>query len=200
MPRIETDELLRALTTLADEGGLDAITMTSVAAALGVRPPSLYGRYRDRTALLDRLALHALHRLTDAVADAVAGRAGRDALAALTDAHRSFARAEPGLWAALQRPVPPAVAAESDSARLVALMRGALSGYRLPEGELVHAIRFLGATVNGFLALERSGGFAHSTPSAAASWARAVDALDVLLRAWPAGPAHRPNGDPSSTP
>jgi len=50
----------------------------------------------------------------------------------------------------------------------------------------VHVIRLLGSTINGFVQLERIGSFDHSAPAPADSWDRVVDALDTLLRAWPA--------------
>jgi AcrR family transcriptional regulator len=190
MAKIDQAAVMHAAAALVAEEGLDAVTMTSVASRLGIRPPSLYSRYTDRDAVLDKLAQQALSALTDVVADAAAGRSGRDAVAAVVDAHRRFAAAEPGLWAALQRPVPHARAAAGDGARLVALLSSALRDYRLPEAELVHAVRFLGATINGFISLERSGGFAHRAPETAESWTRAVNALHVALSSWPSGEEH----------
>jgi hypothetical protein len=59
-------------------------------------------------------------------------------------------------------------------------------GYRLPEDELVHAVRIVGATVNGFLTLEAADSFGHRSVDTDVSWARALDVLDGALRAWPA--------------
>lgn len=50
--------------------------------------------------LRTRVALLALQELADHVSDALAGRAGRAALAALGDAYRSYAREHPGRWTA----------------------------------------------------------------------------------------------------
>ena len=60
-----------------------------------------------------------------------------------------------------------------------------LRGYDVAEAELVHVTRFLGSTVNGFLALERSGGFGHRTPEPEVSWLRTLAALDLIVRTWP---------------
>jgi AcrR family transcriptional regulator len=185
-PRISPGDLESAAAALADERGIDAVTVTSVAQRLGVRGPSLYAHVSDRAELLERLSVHALGRLADELAVALAGLGGRDALAAFADTHRRFADESPGLWSALQRPLSASAAAESDGRRIVALTHGALRGYRLPDDDLVHAVRVLGATVNGFVSLQRSGGFSHSTPGPEVSWERALDALDALFRAWPA--------------
>jgi hypothetical protein len=39
---------------------------------------------------------------------------------------------------------------------------------------------------HGYVSLEASGGFSHSAPDSGESWARVLDALDALLRNWPA--------------
>jgi AcrR family transcriptional regulator len=183
--RLHAGDIELAAAAIADMSGIDAVTMTSVAQRLGVRAPSLYGHVPDRAALLDRLSLHGLARLADDLAVAVAGLAGHAALESYADAHRRLARESPGLWAAMQRPLDGATAAGSAGPRIVALTSGVLRGYRVPEEDVVHAVRLLGATINGFVALERSGGFSHSSPDAEVSWRRAIDALDALLTAWP---------------
>ncbi len=77
--------------------------------------------------------------------------------------------------------------AGSDAARtVVALNRAVLRGYALPEEEHVHAIRLVGSVINGFINLESVGSFDHSGPEPDRSWARALEALDSLLRSWPA--------------
>lgn len=170
---------------LADESGLEAVTLSAVARRLGVRTPSLYSHVRDHAALLDGVSTLALADLTARVAEAVAGRSGRSALEGLTDAHRSFAREAPGRWQSLQRRTGPAVAGSDAARAIVALTDAVLRGYDIPPDDRVHAIRLLGSTINGYLTLERIGSFDHSEPAPDVSWGRTIDALDALLRAWP---------------
>lgn len=185
-PALTPGSVVTEAAMLADESGLDAVTLSAVARRLGVRTPSLYSHVRDHAALLDGISTVALGELAARIAEAVAGRSGRPALEGLAEAHRSFARQSPGRWQALQRRAGPAVV-ESDAARaIVALTDAVLRGYDIPQGERVHVIRLLGSTVNGFLALERIGSFDHSAPAPDVSWRRTIDALDALLRAWPA--------------
>ncbi|MFF0371753.1 hypothetical protein [Micromonospora sp. NPDC005087] len=56
----------------------------------------MYAHLKNSHDLKIRIALFALEELADRVADAVAGRAGRDALAAFADAYRDYAREHPG--------------------------------------------------------------------------------------------------------
>ncbi|MBQ1048146.1 WHG domain-containing protein [Micromonospora sp. C51] len=174
-----------AAAELADREGFDAITLSALARHFGVQTASLYSHVRDRSALLDSVQELALGELADRIAIAIGGRSQRDALTALADAHRDYARQFPGRWAALQRPAAATTVRSDAAGRLVALTLAMLRGYQLPETELVHATRLLGATINGFLALEVAGSFGHREPPADTSWHRALSALDIAFRSWP---------------
>ena len=170
---------------LADAEGFDAVTLSAVARRLGVKTPSLYSHVRDLGALRDGITALALSELAKAASLAIAGRSGGDALHGFADAHREFARTNPGLWQSLERRAG-AGAVDSDAARgFVALTDAVLRGYGLSPADRVHAIRLLGSTINGFIALERIGSFDHSQPAPETSWRIALDALDSLLVAWP---------------
>ncbi len=170
---------------LADDEGFEHITLSAVARRLGVQTASLYNHVRDRAELFAGLHELALDELADRIGQATAGRAGRDALVGLAEAQRAYARESPGRWAALQQPAAASTVASPGARRVAGLTLAVLRGYDLPEAELVHVTRLLGATVNGFLALERSGGFAHRTPAPDASWQRTLTALDAIVRTWP---------------
>jgi AcrR family transcriptional regulator len=170
---------------LADEAGFGEVTLSAVARRLGVQTPSLYSHVRDREALLDGITALALADLADRIGAAIAGREARGALEGYATAYRTYARHSPGRWQSLQRRAGPA-AVRSDAARQVVTLTGAvLRGYPVPPEEHVHAVRLLGSTINGFLALERIGSFDHSEPAPEVSWQRTLDALDALLKAWP---------------
>lgn len=186
--------VVTAAADLADEHGFDRVTVSAVARRLGVQTASLYNHVRDRAALLAGIHELALDDLADRIGPAIAGRAGRDALVGPAEAHRTFARDAPGRWAALQQPAAPSTVTSRGASRVATLTLAFLRGYDIPEEELVHVTRFLGATVNGFLALERSGGFGHRRPDPEVSWQRALTALDTLIRTWPATPEERAPG------
>ncbi|WP_181809589.1 TetR-like C-terminal domain-containing protein, partial [Streptomyces shenzhenensis] len=66
------------------------------------------------------------------------------------------------------------------------MTRAILRGYDLTEPDETHAVRMIGSVFHGFVDLELSGGFGHSAPDSQQSWTRVLDALDALLRNWPA--------------
>lgn len=183
--QLTAGRIVTAAADIADRDGFDTVTVASVARDLGVQPASLYGHVKDRATVLAGIHELALAELADRIAAAVAGRAGRDALVGLAQAHREYAAERPGRWHALQLPAEPRVAQSEAAARLAALNLAVLRGYRLPEAELVHATRLIGATINGFITLERAGSFDHRTPGTDASWQRSLTALDAILSHWP---------------
>lgn len=187
MPRANINQqvVLSEALSLANNEGLDTVTVSSVARNLGVRPASLYSHVRDRDSLFAGIHKLSLHELAERVSREVAGRAGTEALVALADAHRSLAIEQPGTWAILQQGAPPDVVRSPEAERVATFILAVLRGYSLPESDLVHAVRFVSATVNGFLALSQTDAFAHRSDSQDASWKAAIAALDRALRSWP---------------
>lgn len=185
---------------LADAEGYDALTLARVARSLGVQSPSLYAHIRSLDALRDGVAMLAFGELAAAVADAVMGRSGMDALSGYADAHRSYAFRRPGCWEALQRPSGAEVPASPAARRLVEVTTAVFRGYGLALPNLVHGIRIVGSAINGFVTLERAGSFAHSEPPADSSWPELVAALDAMLRTFAARPGTRPDAPPDASP
>ncbi|MFE6974289.1 TetR/AcrR family transcriptional regulator [Streptomyces sp. NPDC057682] len=184
---LTADRVTRAGAELADEVGLDQVTMSQVARRLGVKDASLYTHVRGLDDLRGRIALLAADEKTIRIAEATAGRSGRDALVAFANAWREYAHAHPGRYTATQTPMeidPGLLAEASGPRRAVELTYGMLRGYGLAEPDATDAVRLLRSTFHGFVALEAAGGFAHRR-SPEQSWVRALDALHTLLEHWP---------------
>ena len=186
MPRagLTTEALAIAGAELADEVGFEHVTVSALARRFGVSVPSLYSHLRGTEDLHTRIALLALEELAERAAEALAGRAGPDALAALGDTYRDYAREHPGRYAAARHPLDAETAAGSAGVRHAQLARAVLRGYDLAEPDQTHAVRLMGSTFHGFVSLELAGAFSHSEPDAQSSWARILDSLDHTLRSW----------------
>ena len=191
MPRagLSTAAVVTAAAEIADAEGLDRLTLARVAAAAGVRTPSLYNHVESLDDVRRRVALLALVDLADALRDAAVGRAGDDALAAMAEAYRAYARRHPGRYAATQR-----APAEGDE-EMRAAAKGAvdvvlaiLRGYGLEGDDAIHAARAVRSALHGFVALEAGGGFGIPV-DLDESYARMVRALARGLRdapvTWP---------------
>jgi AcrR family transcriptional regulator len=162
MPRagLDADAVVAAAAEIADADGLDAVTLARLAGRLGIRAPSLYAHVDGLPGLRRRLAARGVDQLSAALQAAAAGRAGTDALAAVADAYRRYAREHPGAYAALQDTrnlAEPDTAAAT--ARIVDTVVAVLRGYGLEGDDAVHAVRIVRAALHGFAALEAGAGF-----------------------------------------
>ncbi|MDV7219576.1 TetR/AcrR family transcriptional regulator [Streptomyces prunicolor] len=192
------ERLTLAGAELADEVGFEQVTVSALARRFDVKVASLYSHLKNSQELKTRIALFALEELADRASDAVAGRAGKDALAAFAEAYRGYAREHPGRYAAARLRLDPETAAASAAVRHSQMTRAILRGYDLPEPDQTHAVRMLGGVFHGYVSLELAGSFDHSAPDARESWAWIVDSLDALLRNR-AAPHNRPSRKPRST-
>ncbi|MDQ1034190.1 AcrR family transcriptional regulator [Streptomyces sp. V3I8] len=183
---LTTERLVRAGAELADEVGFDQVTVSALARQFDVKVASLYSHLKNSQDLKTRIALLALEELADRGAAALAGRAGKDALTALANVYRDYAAEHPGRYAAAQFRLGPEAAAASAGGRHSRMTRAVLRGYDLAEPDQTHAVRLLGSVFHGYVSLELAGGFSHSAPDSQETWIRVLDALDTLLRNWPA--------------
>ncbi|MER8219295.1 TetR-like C-terminal domain-containing protein [Streptomyces sp. NPDC094143] len=187
MPRagLTPDRLVAAAADLADEAGFEHVTLSALARRFGVKDASLYSHVRNLRDLRTRMALLAGGEMIDRIAAAVAGRTGRDALAAFAGAYRAYALEHPGRYAATQIPLDQALATDSAALRRTAeVTYGMLRAYGLVEPDLTDAVRLLRSAFHGYCALESTGAFG-APRDAQASWDKAIDALHVLLLNWP---------------
>nr|WP_280494194.1 TetR/AcrR family transcriptional regulator [Nocardia asiatica] len=182
---LTAERITRAAADLADEIGLDNVTMSAVAKKFGVQDASLYSHVKNLHELRTRVAVLAAAEKTELIAAAIAGRAGRDALVAYAHAWRDFALRFPGRYTATQLPFDPEMARYATGAlRAVELTYGMLRAYGLAEPDQTDAVRLLRSTFHGYSVLEATGGFGHARPTAD-SWERIIDALHVTLEQWP---------------
>ncbi|MGZ8649740.1 MAG: TetR-like C-terminal domain-containing protein [Solirubrobacteraceae bacterium] len=176
MPRagLDTDAVVAAAAALADAEGLEGVSLARLASRLGVRPPSLYAHIGGLGDLRERLAARGALELADALQVAAAGRARGEALAAVAEVYRAYAREHPGTYAAMQRA---ADATDLTAARVVDVFRAILRGYGLEDDEAIHATRVVRAALHGFAALEAAEGFGLPV-DVDESFARLVAVLD----------------------
>jgi AcrR family transcriptional regulator len=64
--QLSPEQIVAAAVDILREGGLDAVSMRSVAGRLGVTPPPVYARIGNKDALLDAIAEHLLADLAPA--------------------------------------------------------------------------------------------------------------------------------------
>lgn len=163
MPRAGLDAatVTEAGASLADEVGIDRLSMGLLAERLGVKPPSLYKHVASLGDLTHRIAVLAAYELADVLRDATQGRARADALSAGAHAMRVYAKNHPGRYAAANgvRPTGPDDPYWPASARVLASLSAMLRGYQLEPSQELQAMRMLRSSLHGFATLESAGGF-----------------------------------------
>jgi AcrR family transcriptional regulator len=152
MPRagLTSERVVAEAATVADEVGLDQLTLAAVAQRFGVALPSLYKHVKGLDGLQRDLAVLGMQQLAVALSRAAVGRSGKEALAAVAHAYRAFARERPGLYAATMRAPSP------DDEEHTAVSRDALDvaiavmrSYGIEGVDSVHAIRFHRSPLHG---------------------------------------------------
>jgi AcrR family transcriptional regulator len=160
MPRagLDADAVVAAAAALADEDGLARLSLARLAAALGIRTPSLYAHVDGLGDLRARLGARGAQEMASVLQAAAAGRSGADALRAVARAYRDYAHAHPGTYAAMQ------VASDREDnqaagAAAVGVFVAVLDGYGIAGEAAIHAVRAVRSGLHGFVTLEREGGF-----------------------------------------
>jgi AcrR family transcriptional regulator len=184
MPRagLTPDRIIRQAATVADEAGLDRLTLAAVAQRCGVSLPGLYKHVSGLEEVRRGIALLAVRELADAGARAAAGVSGADALKAISAAYRSYALAHPGRYAAsVLAPAPGDEEHANVATEAFEVISAALAGYRLEGPALIHAVRMWRAAGHGMATLQTAGGFG-LPESVDVTFGYLVDALDAEFR------------------
>jgi AcrR family transcriptional regulator len=145
-------QILDQAIALADERGLAAISMRSVAERLGLSSMAIYPYVGNKDALLDGMVDRLLGELTPLAAPS---GTWQDRLRAVAHAVRALARRHPGAYQLIMsRPSDTA-----DARRLDEMLSAILRDARVPETDVARLERLLSTLVLGFAASEVNGRF-----------------------------------------
>jgi AcrR family transcriptional regulator len=150
------DEILDAALAIADERGLEAVSMRAVAERVGVTPMALYPHIGGKPALLDAMVRRLLAQLPAAV-EPVGGRPYLRDFAHVT---RKLIQQHP--WAATLLFARPATTA--DGVATVDHVYPALLDLGVPAAETARLERLLSTFVIGYAASEAGGRFEGHNP------------------------------------
>lgn len=175
------DEILQATEEMANEQGIHAVTLATLAQRLQIRPPSLYNHVDGLKGLHKFMVMKSTQELEAALMDAAVGRAGEQAIRAMGQAYVDFARQRPGLYEAMvYSSLQPDEEIQQLNTRVGGLiMRVMKNGFGMSELETIHATRGLRSILHGFASLERSRGFRMAVST--------DESLEVILNIFIAG-------------
>ncbi|WP_379134336.1 TetR/AcrR family transcriptional regulator [Paenibacillus sp. sgz500958] len=161
-PRAGLDTRMIVITAaqIADERGVEEVTLAALAAKLGVRSPSLYNHIQGLQDLRIQLAIHGLQELYKDMSAAIGHLSGEAAVHKMGQAYVDFARSHPGLYEmTLRAPEPQHAELVAVSNTILSLIMNSLRDYDLGEEDMIHAVRGLRSILHGFASLEQQGGF-----------------------------------------
>lgn len=163
MPKagLSTERVVAAGADLADEAGIDGVSIAALAARLGVKPPTLYKHIDSLQDLRHRIATLSMTEFGELLRDNLQGCSGRDALEAAFTTMRAYIVKHPGRYAATigARFLGPEDPLLISGTRVVNSIRAVLAGYGIPEDRLDHTVRALRCSVHGFALLQATDGF-----------------------------------------
>lgn len=156
---LNKDKVIQAAADLADEVGLEKLSIAAVADRLGVRPPSLYNHVKSLDELYSLLSVKGANDLTDALKNALANSTQDNPVMVMALALRKFAKKNPTLYYSTMRPQNgPNEALSQAGQGLVDLTADAFAELNFIGKRTETAHYFLRCLLAGFVALEASGG------------------------------------------
>ena len=159
-PGLNEAVVVDAAAELINETGPEALSIAALAQRLQVKSPSLYNHINGLDGLQQKLALRGLEQLTAVLQTSVMGRAGFEALTALAEAYRQFAKEQPGLYAFTVRSTEQDTPEMQDAGRAaIEVVLAVFRGYGLEGDVALHATRCLRSALHGFVSLEAGSGF-----------------------------------------
>ena len=158
-PKTTDTQIIQATRRLVEIEGRDGFSMNDVAAAVGIRAPSLYGRFKDRADLLAAVELHVCADFENLLGKSIIANNPEATLMAQAQAVRAFAKRNPNSYSLLFdiRSVPTEEGTAARAAAVAPLLAplAALVG----EGHALAAARVLTPFVHGFVSMELANAF-----------------------------------------
>ena len=162
---IDRGRVLDTAIELIDAEGYDTLSMTKLAASLGIRVPSLYAYVTNLDHLQRELQVQFNLLVADLLRDATAGLTPERALEAAAFAPYRFGREHPGLMVAGIRPV---AGSDRELKRLMrqaqAPVSAALAAFGVYGDDLTNWNRTIWSSIYGYVLLINAGSMVSAVP------------------------------------
>jgi AcrR family transcriptional regulator len=158
-PKTTPETILETAIQLLETQGEAALSMRTLAEALGIKAPSLYRHYADRAALETAIAAEGARQLLEHIQNATKRKSPLSAARAAAKTYLEFARSHPALYEVMMRPQ----AATGNSQALWRKVLELIGGISGNPDDTPAAVAFW-AYLHGFASLEHLGSFGQSGP------------------------------------
>lgn len=147
---------------LIAEAGLDSFSLHTLADRLGIKTASLYTHISGIDELLAEASKDILEKFHVKQLKAIEGKNRADAIAALAESERDYARENPSFYELIMNlQLSDNKELKEAAACIVDPIMKILSGYKLTDAEKTDAQRMFRALVYGFISQENHGYFSH---------------------------------------
>lgn len=179
---LDSQTILNAAAELAEEKGLENVSLLQVAQKLGVKSPSLYNHLSGLQELSSGMAKLAISRLEDAIRTAAVGRSKEDAWVAIAFAYRKFAKENPELYKAILRfPDYNDSSVQEAGHAVVRILYQVMEPYPYSKEETINFVRGFRSALHGFVSLEEAGFFQSTEANVDKSYEQLVSRLISTL-------------------
>jgi AcrR family transcriptional regulator len=165
------EKIITTSANITEEHGYTNLNLNAIAAALGIKTPSLYNHVGGIEDVQRKLAETVLTRMETAVRNAAVGRSEKDALREIAYAYRRFAVEHPELYRAFTN----APTLGGELAGLAETLRSVLRPFALSDSDETNFIRSFHSALYGFVSLEQAGFFKNGNEDIDDSFATAVE-------------------------
>lgn len=177
--RLDPDTITRTAMAIVDNGGIEALSLSSVAHGLGVGPSALYSHVDGLEGLRQLVAMAAMRNMVTRVRRAAIGVSGLNAMQSVCDAYRGFAHEHPGQFRSTM--APPSVAGDEMASahdEMLDVLALVYRGAGLSDAQSISAARQARNAIHGFVSLEVSTG---SSPGHDDLYGELIDMITRVL-------------------
>lgn len=187
MPRggLSRERVIEATAALIERDGASNFSMRALADSLNIRTASLYNHVDSMETLIADVCAYALRAQREMELAAIDGHEGAQAIRALAEAYRQFAKERRELYRLIMSTVASCADGLGEAAQcIVEPFLKVLAHADLTPEEKIHWQRVLRGIVHGFVAQEEAGFFSHLAPDVGESFRIAIECyIDGLAQA-----------------
>lgn len=172
---LNKETIIKAAVELIEKDGYGNFSMRALADRLGIKTASLYNHVSSMEELYTEIGLSALRLQKQTQLDAIDGKQRDEAVYALADSYRHFAKEHRELYKVIMgMPRVPNTILQHAAAQIIDPIMQVLTNYDLAEPARMHWQRVLRSIMHGFIAQEEAGFFSHFNVAADESYRFAV--------------------------
>jgi len=159
---LNKEVIVKAATKIIEENGYENFSMRLLADMLGVRTASLYNHVSSMEDLYTEIGLYALGLQKQIQMDSIDGKYRDEAVYALADSYRYFAKEHPELYKIIMGiPRVSNAILEEAAFQIIDPIIQVLSDYDIEKSARMHWQRVLRSIMHGFISQEEAGYFSH---------------------------------------